>query len=81
MTSPTCLLAGHNTMGWSYLDDIPNGSIVNVKTGPCKGKYKVVAHRSQSRKGGPVPSWMSNYDLVLQTCKTVGMGFSAAKRI
>ncbi len=81
MTSPTCLLAGHNTMGWWWIDDIPTGSFVVVKTGPCRGKYRVVTHRSQSTKGGPVPSWMANYDLVLQTCRTRGMGFAAARRV
>lgn len=80
MTSPTCLLAGHNTMGWSWIDDVPTGSFVVVKTGPCKGRYKIVTHRSQSTKGGPVPAWMSGYDLVLQTCRTRGMGFAAAQR-
>jgi hypothetical protein len=81
MTSPTCLLAGHNTMGWAWMDDLPNGTRVRVLTGPCAGLYEVYAHRSQSQKGGPVPAWMSGPDLVLQTCKTRGMGFSLARRL
>lgn len=82
MTSPTCLLAGHDTRGWYWLDTIKTGTIVNVKAGPCAGKYKIVGHKWQSVKGGPIPSWMSNYDLVLQTCTgSSGMGFSTAVKI
>lgn len=83
MTSPVCLLAGHNTMGWYWMDDLKTGTIVKVKTGPCRGTYKVYARKTQARKGGPVPGWMSDpkLDLVLQTCKTRGMGFSLLRRI
>lgn len=80
MTSPTCLLAGHNNRGWSFLDDIANGTIVIVKTGPCVGSYKVVGHRNQKVKGGPVPSWMVQYPLILQTCTSSGLGFSLLVR-
>lgn len=82
MTSPVCLLAGHNTMGWYWMDDLKTGTVVTVKTGPCRGTYKVYARKSQARKGGPVPGWMSDpkLDLVLQTCKTRGMGFSLLRR-
>lgn len=76
MTSPTCLIAGHNNRGWNWLDDIANGTAVNVKTGPCTGSYVVVGHRRQSVKGGPVPAWMSGYPLILQTCTSTGLGFS-----
>lgn len=83
MTSPVCLIAGHNTMGWAWLDDLRTGTVVKVRSGPCSGEYKVYSHRSQSRKGGPVPGWMSDLklDLVLQTCKTRGMGFSLLRRV
>lgn len=82
MTRPTCLLAGHDNMGWAWLDNVPNGSVVKVTRGPCAGKYRVVTHKWQARKGGPIPAWMSSYDLVLQTCTgRTGMGFSAARRI
>jgi hypothetical protein len=83
MTSPVCLLAGHNTMGWAWMDDLRNGTVVKVTTGPCRGTYKVYARKSQARKGGPVPAWMSDpkLDLVLQTCKTRGMGFSLLRRV
>jgi hypothetical protein len=82
MTRPTCLLAGHDNMGWAWLDNVPNGSVVKVTRGPCAGKYRVVTHKWQARKGGPIPAWMSSYDLVLQTCTgKTGMGFSVARRI
>lgn len=83
MTFPVCLLAGHNTMGWAWMDDLKNGTRVRVTTGPCAGLYVVYARKSQARKGGPVPAWMSDsrLDLVLQTCKTRGMGFSLLRRV
>lgn len=83
MTSPVCLLAGHNTMGWAWMDDLATGTRVRVTTGPCAGLYVVYARKSQARKGGPVPAWMSDpkLDLVLQTCKTRGMGFSLLRRV
>lgn len=80
-TSPTCLIAGHDSMGWSWLDNMPNGSKVVVKTGPCAGTYRVVAHYWQETKGGPYPSWMGKYAAVFQTCTgSTGTGFSAAVR-
>lgn len=82
MTRPTCLLAGHDNMGWAWLDNVPNGSVVKVTRGPCAGRYRVITHKWQAQKGGPIPPWMSGYDLVLQTCTgKTGMGFSAARRI
>lgn len=82
MTSPTCLIAGHDTRGWAWLDNVPTGRPVVVATGPCADTYKVVGHRWQSVKGGPVPSWMANYDLILQTCTgRSGMGFSLLQRV
>lgn len=81
MTSPTCLIAGHDSMGWAWLDNVPTGRRVVVLTGPCAGTYKVVGHRWQSVKGGPVPSWMASYALILQTCTgRSGMGFSLLQR-
>ncbi|MFG1651723.1 hypothetical protein ACGFIE_17515 [Micromonospora sp. NPDC049275] len=81
-TSPTCLLAGHDTMGWAWLDDLTTGTVVRVGSGPCRGTYQVVGHRWQPRKGGSLPSWMGHYDLVLQTCTgRSGTGFSTARRM
>ncbi|MEV4826149.1 hypothetical protein [Micromonospora sp. NPDC049274] len=81
-TSPTCLLAGHDTMGWAWLDDLATGTVVRVRSGPCAGTYQVVGHRWQPRKGGSLPSWMGHYDLVLQTCTgRSGTGFSTARRM
>lgn len=82
MTSPTCLLAGHDSMGWAFLNSVPTGTVVDVHTGPCAGSYKIVAHNWQSVKGGAIPGWMGSYALVLQSCTgAVGMGFSMAQRI
>ena len=82
MTSPTCLLAGHDFMGWDWIDTIETDTVVKVTTGPCAGTYKIVGHKWQSQKGGPVPAWMSNYDLIFQTCTgKSGMGFSLAERV
>lgn len=81
-TSPTCLLAGHDTSGWHWLDTVPTGREVRVATGDCVGMYRVVGHKWQSVKGGPIPSWMGDYDLVLQTCTgSSGMGFSLLQKI
>ncbi|MEU8288815.1 hypothetical protein AB0C01_31210 [Micromonospora sp. NPDC048905] len=81
-TSPTCLLAGHDTMGWAWLNDLPAGRVVRVDSGPCAGTYQVVGHRWQPRKGGTMPDWVSRYDLVLQTCTgRSGTGFSTARRL
>ncbi|MEU7752777.1 hypothetical protein [Micromonospora sp. NPDC049171] len=81
-TSPTCLLAGHDTMGWAWLDDLPAGRVVRVVSGPCAGTYQVVGRRWQPRKGGTMPHWASRYDLVLQTCTgPSGTGFSTARRL
>ncbi|BCJ59579.1 hypothetical protein Jiend_30010 [Micromonospora endophytica] len=82
MTRPTCLLAGHDYAGWDWIDDLAQGTIVHVTTGPCAGRYRVVDNRWHARKGGPVPSWMGRFDLVLQTCTGAsGTGFSLAQRL
>jgi hypothetical protein len=82
MTSPTCLLAGHDTEGWAFLRDIPTGTILHVHTGPCAGDYRAVGHNWQQTKGGAVPGWMSSYALVTQSCTgAVGMGFTEFQRL
>jgi hypothetical protein len=82
MTAPVCLLAGHNTMGWAWMDDLPAGTRVEVGGGPCAGTYEAYANREQGARGGPVPAWMRDEGLalVLQTCKTRGMGFTLLRR-
>lgn len=76
-----CLIAGHNNKGWAWLDDMPNGSYVVVKTGPCAGRYKVVGHASVPYQGSPTrPAWMSKYAAIFQTCRATGSGFSLAVR-
>lgn len=82
-TDPVCVLAGHNTMGWAWMDDLERGSVVKVGAGPCQGVYQVIGHRRQDVKGGPIPDWMADpaIDLVLQTCQIRGMGFSLLQRV
>lgn len=81
MTSPTCLLAGHDNMGWAFLAHVAIGERIVVHGGPCAGTYRAVAHNWQPTKGGAVPSWMGGYPLVLQSCTgAVGMGFTMATR-
>jgi len=76
-----CLLAGHDNMGWYWLDDLAVGTIVRVTQGPCTGEYEVGGHERQPVKGGKAPDWMWNYDLILQTCTgSSGTGFSLAMR-
>lgn len=83
-TSPTCILAGHDSMGWAWLDNVATGKTVVVATGPCSGRYVVYGHRHQQQKGGPIPGWMADpgLDLVLQTCTgSSGMGFALARKL
>jgi hypothetical protein len=74
------ILAGHNYMGWSWLDDVPTGRIVKVTYGPKAGIYKVYSHLRLGRQGGAAPSFGSA-DLVLQTCAGSGTGFSLLHRV
>jgi hypothetical protein len=73
-------LAGHNYMGWSWLDDVPTGKVVRVTYGPAKGTYKVYSHMRLNHQGGKAPSFGSAA-LVLQTCAGSGTGFSLLHRI
>lgn len=76
-----CILAGHDYIGWAFLAHVPKGTTVVVTRGPCAGTYEVVAHEWHAVKGGPVPSWMYDYDLILQSCTgSSGTGFSMAMR-
>src|SRR5690606_38397100 len=74
-------VAGHDNMGWSWLDDIPTGTTTEITCGPATGTYKAVDHSGVSYQGGSAPGWFNNYDLVLQTCKGSGTGFTMAQRI
>lgn len=81
MTSPTCLLAGHDYAGWAWMSSVPVGTRIEVTAGPCAGTYEVYGHNGHDWRGGPVPEWMSGVDLVLQTCTPNGTGFSLARSI
>ena len=81
-SSSPYLIAGHDNMGWSWLDDIATGTTVAVTCGPATGTYVVTGHQWQETKGGQMPSWMYSEDLILQTCTgSTGMGFSILDRI
>lgn len=73
------ILAGHNYMGWSWLDDVPVGRTVRVTSGPLDGTYRVYGHLRLGRQGGSIPSF-GGAALVLQTCAGSGTGFSLLKR-
>lgn len=79
---PPCVLAGHDTDGWHWLSSIATGTIVEVTTGPCVGRYQVVAHHWESTRGTALPDALLGYDLALQTCvRSGGTGFSLANRL
>lgn len=73
-------LAGHNYMGWSWLDDLPVGRHVRVTSGAVAGTYVVYGHIHLGHQGGSAPSFGSAA-LVLQTCAGSGTGFSLLHRL
>lgn len=87
MTEPAYWLAGHNTMGWRWLDTIPSGTRLEVTCGPAEGTYVAYDHEWQTTKGGPIPGWAySGPDLVTQTCtgegsEPSGMGFTLFHKV
>lgn len=76
----TPALAGHNYMGWSWLDDLPVGRHVRVTSGAVAGTYVVFGHIHLGHQGGTAPSFRGA-SLVLQTCAGSGTGFSLLHRI
>jgi|SRR5690606_27821176 len=73
-------VAGHQNMGWDFLDAIPSGSTIQITCGPATGTYKAVGHKGVNYQGGYEPSWFNDYDLVLQTCAGSGTGFTVAMK-
>lgn len=75
-------LAGHNYMGWSWMDDLPVGRKVVIKSGGLAGTYRVYGHGSSARgsKGGKFPSNGYGAAVALQTCTSNGTGFSFLRR-
>lgn len=83
---PLNIVAGHNTCGFGFLDNIAVGTEVDIDSGPAFGRYQVVAHATAGCHGTdcPYPDFLFNsrYDLALQTCiGTTDIGFSLARRI
>lgn len=74
-------VAGHQDMGWDFLDAIPSGSTIKITCGPATGTYKAVGHKGVGYQGGYAPSWFNDYDLVLQTCAGSGTGFTVAQKV
>lgn len=81
---PPCLLAGHDNMGWHWLDDLAVGTVVVVATGPCAATYEIVDHYwvppgTDTMTGD---DHLRGYDLALQTCVTSGgYGYSLGMRV
>lgn len=76
-------LAGHNYMGWYWMDDLPIGRTVKITSGGLAGTYKVYAHGWAKRgsAGGKFPSAGYGAAVALQTCTDTGTGFSFLRRI
>lgn len=76
-------LAGHNYMGYDWMDNLPVGRIVTIKSGGLKGTYKVYGHGWAKRgsQGGTFPSNGLGAAVALQTCTSNGTGFSFLKRV
>lgn len=72
-------LAGHNYKGWYWIDDIPTGRKVVIKSGELKGTYKVYGHAKVYNKKFPKSGLGA--DVALQTCEDSGIGFSFLRRI
>lgn len=72
-------LAGHNYMGWYWIDDLPNGRKVVIKSGSLKGTYKVYGHAKVYNKKFPKSGLGA--DVALQTCEDSGIGFSFLRRV
>lgn len=72
-------LAGHNYMGWYWMDDLPNGRKVVIKSGKLKGTYKVYGHAKVYDKKFPKSG--RGAAVALQTCEGKGIGFSFLRRI
>ena len=75
-------LAGHNYMGWYWMDDLPVGRKVVIASGRLKGTYRVYGHGWAKRgsQGGKFPKSGLKAAVALQTCTSNGTGFSFLRR-
>lgn len=76
-------LAGHNYMGWSWMDDLPVGRKVVIVSGSLAGTYRVYGHGWAKRgsQGGRFPAAGRGAAVALQTCTSSGTGFSFLRRV
>lgn len=75
-------LAGHNYMGWAWMDDLPVGRKVIITSGGLAGTYRVYGHGWAKRgsQGGTFPAAGRGAAVALQTCTSSGTGFSFLRR-
>ena len=76
-------LAGHNYMGYDWMDDLPVGRKVKILSGSLAGTYVVYSHGYAARgsAGGKFPSAGYGAAVALQTCTKTGTGFSFLRRV
>jgi hypothetical protein len=76
-------LAGHNYMGWYWMDDLPVGRKVVISSGSLAGTYLVYGHGWAKRgsQGGTFPASGLGASVALQTCTSTGTGFSFLRRL
>jgi hypothetical protein len=76
-------LAGHNYMGWYWMDDLPVGRKVVISSGGLAGTYRVYGHGWAKRgsQGGTFPASGLGASVALQTCTSTGTGFSFLRRL
>ena len=77
--SGTPWIAGHNTSGWDWFDEVEPSTLVEVTCGPEEGLYEAYENRWQ--EGLSIPTWVTEPDLVMQTCTGLngepkGIGFT-----
>ena len=69
-----------NPAGWHWIDDLADGTLVVVATGPGQGTYQITGHHDLEGKDHDITE-LPAADLILQTCTDWGLGFSLATRI
>ncbi|HEU4568257.1 MAG TPA: hypothetical protein VFR99_09495 [Marmoricola sp.] len=72
-------LAGHNYLGWYWLDDLPVGREVKITAGGLRGTYRVYGHAWVTN--GQFPRSGRHAAVALQTCAGRGIGFSFLRRV
>jgi len=73
------ILAGHDTAGWHYIDDLLPGTLIVITTGPAQGTYTATGNYDLQGKDHYTDE-LPAADLILQTCTDGGLGFTLATR-